>query len=408
MKYRDYIKHHKKRKSALWDILNRFRLPVGKDESVEYGLMIDMLNKNPLVNVCNADKSIRYNYVSSACELCHKGDQSHTFITSLECSRNCYYCANLNQAESVFPPLTEQYNSIVNKQMLKSVGITGGEPFLFRKEVTDFVGYVKEDNPDCYIRIYTCGDYIDSSLLQDLKMARLDEIRISVKPEDDICAALERVSLCAEHIPHVVVEMPVFPDKEDYMKELLFRLQDTGADGINLLEFLYPLTNEEVFAAKGYKLKQEPYSVIYSYDYPGGLPIAGSELLALRLIEFAAGEKLSIGVHYCALENKFSSQIYSQNSRIKLRNWEVMDPNDFFIKTLRVKIDGTGIISELGLKENDYFKGPDYVDIHPMFREKTGAIEMALVYSVAENIENKTVIREVHYGALKGVSHELQ
>jgi hypothetical protein len=43
-----------------------------------------------------------------------------------------------------------------------------------------------------------------------------------------------------------------------------------------------------------------------------------------------------------------------------------------------------------------------------MFREKTGAIEMTLVYSVAENIENKTVIREVHYGALKGVSHELQ
>ncbi|ADD67470.1 Radical SAM domain protein [Denitrovibrio acetiphilus DSM 12809] len=408
MNYIDFLSHHTTRKSALLNILNSFSLPVGEDENTEYSGLISILNENPLVKICNAGKSIRYNYVSEACELCHKGDRSHTFITSLECSRYCYYCANLNQEESVFLPLKEQYDAREDRQMLQSVGITGGEPFLFKKEVTGFVGYVKEDNPDCYIRIYTCGDYLDSTLLQELQMLGLDEIRISVKPDDAVSTALDKISLCAEYIPHVVVEMPVFPDEEEYMQNLLISLQDTGAAGINLLEFLFPLNNEQVFAEKGYRLKHTPYHVIYNYDYPGGLPIAGSELLALRLIEFAAGEKLNIGVHYCALENKFTSQIYFQNSRIKLRNWEIMDPNDFFIKTLRVKIDGTDIISELGLKENDYFKGSDYVDIHPMFREKTGAIEMTLVYSVAENIENKTVIREVHYGALKGVSHELQ
>jgi len=111
-----------------------------------------------------------------------------------------------------------------------------------------------------------------------------------------------------EYIPDVVVEMPVIPGTLDEMKKLLNELNQIEITGINLLEFLYPWVNPEEYKKRGFKVKHRPYEVLYSYTYPGGLPISGSEEECLELLLYALEKKFKMGVHYCSLENKLTSQ----------------------------------------------------------------------------------------------------
>ena len=75
-----------------------------------------------------------------------------------------------------------------------------------------------------------------------------------------------------------------------------------------LLEFCYPYFNSEVFVERNFKVKKQPFRVLYNYWYAGGLPVSQSELDCLKLVEFALDEGLTMGVHYCSLENKQTAQ----------------------------------------------------------------------------------------------------
>ena len=74
-----------------------------------------------------------------------------------------------------------------------------------------------------------------------------------------------------------------------------------------------PYNNAPEFARRGLQLRWPPYQTLYNFWYAGGLPVAGSELECLRLLEFAAQQDLRLGVHYCSLENKNTGQVWQQN-----------------------------------------------------------------------------------------------
>ena len=153
-----------------------------------------------------------------------------------------------------------------------------------------------------------------------------------------------------------MVEMPVFPDKLEFMKELLVRLDDLGVRGINLLELGFPFHNAEEFARRGYLLKPRPYRVLYGYWYGGGLPIAGSEEVALDLLDFVVDRELSLGVHYCSLENRLTSQVFRQNAAAaELFPLRTFSQRDFFLKSAKVFGEATDVVekrlAELGLDE---------------------------------------------------------
>ena len=140
-------------------------------------------------------------------------------------------------------------------------------------------------------------------------------------------------------IPDVMVEMPVMPGEEEEMRALLVRLDSLGVRGINLLELCFPLHNEREFRRRGFKLRRKPYKVLYNYWYAGGLPIAGSEVACLDLLRFAEEAGLSMGVHYCSLDNKNTGQVFQQNRGFLLDDgfahshaWLVMDSADYFLK----------------------------------------------------------------------------
>ena len=146
----------------------------------------------------------------------------------------------------------------------------------------------------------------------------------------------DHIALACEYIPNVMVEMPVLPDTLEEMKDVLLRLEELDIFGINLLEFCFPLNNIETYREKGYKIKARPFRVLYDYWYAGGLPIAGSELICLDLIDFALEKGLKLGVHYCSLENKHTGQLYKQNSRHRLPARIHFSQRDYFLKTAKV------------------------------------------------------------------------
>lgn len=373
----------------------------------------------------NGGASISTGALSSACRACSDGLGSKTFVLSLRCNRNCYFCFNANQDEGVgreagvgagcegrdagvgaWRREVDEFAAACGD--VTHVGLSGGEPLLHRREAVEFVRYVRAHHPGAHVRIYTAGDFLDEDVLAELRDAGLDELRMSVKLDvldveradaiiDDALAVLARAK---RFIPDVMVEMPVIPGTAEPMRRLLVRLDELGAFGINLLEFGFPMSDWAQFARRGFKVKNPPFSVVYDYAYPAGLPIEGSELLCLELLEFAMDEGLALGVHYCSLENKNRGQVYRQNAALTLdSDLYEFDQEDFFYKCAKV-FDGdvepvrARLIAEDAPFEADEQEGS--LLLHPRWiGALDDAVLPALSYNVVEHSSGGFAIREL-------------
>lgn len=298
------------------------------------------------VKVRNAGASLSAGHLSPACVECTGEHGSETFSTTFKCHRDCYFCFNKNQPdyERFFRagcPWEEGLERCRREnETLGCVGLTGGEPLLDVDDSVAFLRRARELFPDAHMRMYTSGDLLTAESAQRLADAGLDEIRFSVKDDDPPHMqqkVLDAMRLARGFFPSVMVEMPVVPGAEQHMKDLLRAFDEIGIDGINLLEFCFPFCNWPEFEKRGLKLKNPPFEVMYDYGYSGGLAVAGSEELILRLMLWALDEGIGIGLHYCSLENKHRSEVRIKNERIAegFPAFE-FDEGDFFLKIGKV------------------------------------------------------------------------
>jgi pyruvate formate-lyase activating enzyme-like uncharacterized protein len=370
---------------------------------------IELLHKKG-ARVRNAAKSIFINQISDACVACQTGVGSATYFVSLKCHRDCFYCFNPDQENYLFyqdhlrPVLDELDQMHQHKQKVRHLALTGGEPLLHKEEALAFFRQAREYYPEAYLRLYTCGDHIDEETLQSLKESGLQEIRFSIRmhdPEQGRRHTLSRIAMAKDYIPNVMVEMPVLPDTLEEMKTLLDELDRLGLYSINLLEFCYPLNNAEIFRQKGYRVKSHPFRVLYDYWYAGGLPVAGSDLACLDLIEYAIDSGLELGVHYCSLENKHTGQIYQQNSVRPLPKTMYFSPSDYFLKSAKVFGDDIAAVERFFQKSGntnyEVNKEYNYLEFHiSQIRSlKKFDIEIGLSSNVFETREGERYIREL-------------
>jgi len=358
----------------------------------------------------NADHSIHLGPISPACAACRKGVGTGTFFISLKCHRHCFYCFNPNQEG--YELFQEQQRDLVTEltelaeegYQVSHLALTGGEPLLFPEQAVNFFEAARRLFPGVHTRLYTSGDHLSEALLGQLAKVGLDEVRISVRVDDGPAGrrhTYSRLALAREYIPAVMVETPVLPGTLDVMSEVLLELDRVGIFGVNLLEFCFPLHNAEAFRARGYRIKNPPYEVPYEYWYAGGLPVAGSELDALRLVKFALDQGLKLGVHYCSLENKHSGQIYGQNSGANLPTTAYFSERDFFIRS--AKVFGRDAkrarkrFESLGC--TDFTAGPEHdcLEFHPSRVPALRGLdaEVAICTYVAEERPEGPVLREL-------------
>jgi len=358
----------------------------------------------------NDDKSIYTNWISPACEACRKGEGSLTFYLSLKCHRKCYYCFNPNQesyeyyTENQRDCLAELDSVAKSGSRLAYIALTGGEPLLHKEETVEFFRHAKELFPRAHTRLYTSGDLLEEEVLTQLKNVKLDEIRFSVKLEDKKelrQKVLANMRLAKDYIRDVMVEMPVIPGTLAEMKELLKELDQIGISGINLLEFCFPYNNIEEFKQRSFAVKVPPYKVLYDYWYAGGLPVAGSEEECLALVDFALNEKMSLGVHYCSLENKHTGQVYQQNIYESRNKLLYFSHKDFFLKKAKVfGEDISEVLKILRKKRVKYYNINErykFLEFHvkEIKHLKKLPIEVGISYNIIEKRNEEKYLREL-------------
>ena len=183
------------------------------------------------------------------------------------------------------------------------------------------------------------------------------------------------------------------------MRSLLRALDAQGVDGINLLEFCYPLHRWDEFARRGFTIKNPPFEVLYEYEYAGALPVAGSDEACLGLLEYALDEGLGLGVHYCSLANKNIDQVLQVNRRYPLDDrlcqlegdgfYHVAKVFDQDVAAVQARFDGRCIPCQ---REDDAT-----LVFHPRHRgeaEKAGAVVADSICTVQES-EAGPCVREL-------------
>lgn len=361
------------------------------------------------IETLNYGNSLSYGFISPACLDCRTGEYSKTVFQTLRCNRDCYFCANMNQEnyDLYQTAVNDAYAELISSEPpggYKSIALTGGEPLMLADDTLKLLRKCRERYPEAYLRLYTNGDYLTAELAAELSSAGLDEIRISIKLDD--CGypqeSVAKIEMATSYIKVVLVEMPVIPGTLEQMKHLLLKLDSIGCKGINILEFLYPWVNNDQYKSNGFKVKNNPYKVLYAYDYSGGLPVSGSREECLKLLEFAVSNELNMGVHYCSLENKLTAQIYMQNHNLNLMSHEVRSSKDYFIKTARAYGSDALIVNSFfeqnGLSDYEWSGsgGAAQIEFHPNFISSIlGITEVALCYNVAEYEDGNRLIREI-------------
>lgn len=363
--------------------------------------------------VANDGKSIHTGWISPSCVACRLGVGTETFLSSTQCPRNCYFCFNPNQMEYKYY-LDHVHNMADELQQRHDDGVhytdlavTGGEPLLHREQTIAFFERARELYPQAYTRLYTSGAGLDEEYAQALAATGVQELRFSIKldePQGAIDKTLERMEMCRELFPTVMVEMPVMPDQVDQVKALLVKLDEMGCAGINLLELCFPFHNAPEFAKRGYRLKATPYRVLYDYWYSGGLPIAGSEQACLDVLEWAMETGLKLGVHYCSLENKLTGQVYQQNKFIPASSpRHEMSPYDHFLKSAKVfgadRDKASRILRDAGItklardKQESSLEFP--VSAIPLLAADHPDMPVAICLAIAEMRDEGPVLREL-------------
>ena len=358
----------------------------------------------------NDDKSVVVNRLSPACVACQTGMGSATFFISLRCHRSCFYCFNPNQEN--YEHFQGHQRDVIREldlmaasgQKLNHIALTGGEPLLHKDEAVGFFAHARAKFPQSHLRLYTCGDYADQAVLERLQRAGLDEIRFSIRMHDLAQGQrfiFERIAQAKLFIPHVMVEMPIWPDTYEVMCDVLRELDALEIDSINLLELCYPLTDPQPFNEHGFRVKRRPYRVLYNYWYAGGLPVACSELVCLDLLEFAQAERLRLGVHYCSLENKHTAQLYQQNVGQRIPKTHLFSQKDYLLKS--AKVFGKDVsVARSALQRNGLLRHApqahaDFLEFHvdhiAALRDKD--IEIGVSSSVVEQRSGGSYLREL-------------
>ena len=296
----------------------------------------------------NAGASIVWGWQSKACVECTGNNGSETFSTTFKCHRDCYFCFNYNVADyekfvregCPWREGMEDAERRYGHDGLAVLGLTGGEPLLVLDDSLALLEEARRRFPSAHKRMYTSGDLLTEEGAARLRKAGLDEIRFSVK-QDDAPERQERVLTAMEiarrHIPSLMVEMPIIPHTEERMHELFNHWANIGIDGINLLEFCFPFHSWEEYEARGFEIRNPPFDVMYDYGYSGGLPVAGSEELSLKLMLWGIEHDMPFGMHYCSLDNKHRSEMRLRNERgADMTPILTFDEDDFFLKCAKV------------------------------------------------------------------------
>jgi len=249
--------------------------------------------------------------LAKGCKLCVKGRKSVLFSTGI-CPRDCLFCPISDEKKNndvVYInelKISElEINKLIKEIKLsksKGVGITGGDPLSKLSRTAGFVVILKEEfGKKFHIHLYTSFNLATKDNLQKISNTGVDEIRFHPDLNND--ALWKNIGNAKGLSWKIGVEVPVIPDKEKELFELLEFFKNK-VDFFNFNEL-------EISDNANVNRFKKKYSVADNESYA----IKGSIDLGLKIIDYCSKNKLNC--HLCSVKLKDKVQLAN---RIKLRS----------------------------------------------------------------------------------------
>lgn len=286
-----------------------------RNYAVKRGKIIERLAKKGL-KVAQKGNTLFYLNLSKGCRICKEGKWFCPFI-EYQCTRSCFFCPMSRKKPKNdviflenFPIETpEEIVNLTKKWKIKGVGISGGEPLCMFDKTLDIISKLRKNlGSEFYIWLYTNGDLASKENLIKLKKAGLNEIRFNLAARNyDLVPIIEARKI----IDVISVETPVIPEDEYKLKSILLELKKLKVDYVNLHELMFFKYNLESLKKRGYKIlnfSPKDFTLFY--------PVHGSEISALRIMEFAIDKKIGIPINFCSTYYKQFIQTPFKNKHI--------------------------------------------------------------------------------------------
>lgn len=242
--------------------------------------------------------SYRNNQFCKGCQLCVRGKKLVLFITGL-CPRKCFYCPV--SEKKIYKDVIyanempiKDYKDIIEEAKLcesEGAGITGGDPLATLDKTLEIIKLLKHEFKNFHIHLYTSFDLVTEKIIEQLKQAKLDEIRFHPDLKDK--KLWKKIDLVQGIIKGI--EIPVIPD---YKKETI-EVIDFFKDKVDFFNL-----NELETADTPYNKVSEKYETKDDISYG----IKGSEELALEILE----KYRNLNIHYCTAKLKDSVQMMNR------------------------------------------------------------------------------------------------
>ena len=256
---------------------------------------------------------IRGRGIPKGCKYCLKGAKAVLFLNGIcQKPKICFwYCPlsenrkdkSLTFANEIEISTEAELLDEINKMNAKGMSITGGEPLseFNLKKTINYLMYIKlKKGKKFHIHLYSNGMNFNEKIAKKLAKEKLDEIRFHLPKE-----RWSNFELALNKGMSVGAEVPVVPDYDHIqnIKELIFYLDEIGADFINLNEFEYCFPNSQSLKDRGFHLKRGSIA-----------SVVNSQEAALDLIREIA-PKVSIKIHFCSTKAKDYYQLRNRYIR---------------------------------------------------------------------------------------------
>ena len=269
--------------------------------------MLDSLP--PTVQQAFHDQKPHHGPLSPGCQTCAAGTWSCLFINRV-CNAPCFYCPIDKRIHGDEPPTAsglifedpQEYCDYIARFGFRGVGMSGGEPLLALPKVLAFLKALRDRfGEELYIWLYSNGILADEKKLGALADAGLDEIRFDISAHDYSTRAIE---LAVPLLPRVTVEIPMIPEDEDRLRELLPELELLGVAHLHLHQLT---ANEAVYS----RFQDRNYTFLHHPEFA----VHGSEAASLRIIAHASQHHPNLPVQFCS--RPYKKQVQGNGRRFR-------------------------------------------------------------------------------------------
>jgi len=243
------------------------------------------------------------------CQYCVKGQKIVLFITG-KCPRKCYFCPVSDEKfgkDVTFAneKKVEEFNDVVQEAEnmdAKGAGITGGDPLMTLDRTCEFIKKLKNKfGKEFHIHLYTSLNLVTEKSMKQLYEAGLDEIRFHFDFDDK--KFWDRLTLANKYDWDVGVELPLVPEKENEIKEIIDLIKDK-VKFLNLNELERADNTLSKLSEMGMEVKET-----YSYA------IKGSLKLGFDLMKYVENKGYDMAVHLCTAKLKDGIQLTNRIKR---------------------------------------------------------------------------------------------